>query len=98
SASTMPTPESRSVPDDSISSARALIASYSVDLVKEDEACSINAAIAAACGAAADVPQNVPKPGVDVATQSAAAMSGFCTTSPPEEEKFPGVIAVPSGL
>ena len=53
--------------------------------------------MAAAWGAAADVPQNGEKPGVEVVTQSAAAKSGFCTTSPPVDEKFPGVIGVPFG-
>ena len=53
------------------------------------------AAMAAACGAAADVPQNGLNPGVEVITQSAAAMSGFCRTVPPVDEKSPGVIAVP---
>ncbi len=57
---------------------------------------SSSAAMAAACGAAADVPQNVAKPGVSVVTQSAAAMSGLSRTSPPVASRFPGVMAVPS--
>jgi hypothetical protein len=58
---------------------------------------AISAAIAAACGAAADVPKNGLKPGVAVITPSAAAISGFWRTSPPVEEKSPGVMGVPSG-
>ena len=45
--------------------------------------------MAAACGAAADVPQNGEKPGVAVDTHAAAARSGFCRTSPPVDEKVP---------
>ena len=37
----------------------------------------INAAIAPACGAAAEVPENVRKSVTDVATPSAAVRSGF---------------------
>jgi len=54
------------------------------------------AAMAAAWGAAAEVPQNGLNPGVEVITQSAAVMSGFWRTVPPVEEKLPGVMAVPS--
>ena len=42
------------------------------------------------------MPENVEKPGVEVETPSAAVRSGFCNTRPPVEEKFPGVIGVPS--
>ena len=54
--------------------------------------------MAAACGAAAEVPGNGAKPGTEVVMRFAAAMSGFCLTVPPDEEKFPGVIGEPSGL
>jgi hypothetical protein len=58
------------------------------------------AAMAAAWGAAAEVPQNEVNPGVVVVTQSAAVMSGFWSSRPPPEAKvtFPGVIALPFGL
>ncbi len=58
----------------------------------------ISAAIAAACGADAEVPKNGSKPGTEVLTPSAAVMSGFCRTNPPVEVRLPGVISVPSGL
>ena len=56
--------------------------------------------MAAAWGAAADVPQKVVKPGVVVIPQSAAVMSGFWSVSPPFVPKstLPGVIAVPFGF
>ncbi len=41
----------------------------------------IRPAIAAAFGAAADVPKNGAKPGTDVVTPSAAVRSGFCRVS-----------------
>ncbi len=49
----------------------------------------------AACGAAAEVPKNEVKPVTEVATPSAAVMSGLLKICPPVEETFPGVIAVP---
>ena len=58
----------------------------------------LNPAMAAAWGAAAEVPQNLVCPGQEVTTQSAAVMSGFCRTRPPLARKFPGVMAEPSGL
>ena len=57
-----------------------------------------SAAIAAACGAAAEVPKNGLNPETEVLTPSAAEMSGFCLNAPPVEETFPGVIVVPSAL
>jgi len=54
----------------------------------------MSAAIAPAWGAAADVPKNGLKPGAAHDTPSAAVMSGFCSNSPPVEEKFPGVMAL----
>jgi hypothetical protein len=58
-----------------------------------------SAAMAAAWAAAAEVPQNGLKPGVAVATQSAAVRSGFRSSMPPPEAKVirPGVTAVPLG-
>ena len=82
-AITMPAPESRSVPVASISSAAPVMAvrrASRVILLGPPADSSIKAAIAAACGAAAEVPQNVPKPGVAVDTQLAAARSGFSST------------------
>lgn len=57
------------------------------------------AAMAAACGAAADVPQNGLKPGTWLDTQSAAVKSGLLSVVPPlvPKRKFPGVIGVPFG-
>ena len=59
----------------------------------------IRAAMAAAVGAAADVPQNVVKFGVVVEPQSAAAMSTLDKVVPPLvlNRKLPGVMAVPLG-
>jgi hypothetical protein len=59
---------------------------------------SIKAAIAAACGAAAEVPKKGLKPAVAVETPSAAVRSGFSRSWPPVERKLPGVMALPSGL
>ena len=58
------------------------------------------AAIAPACGAAADVPKNgFEKPPTPVtATPSAAVTSGLFNTCPPVDEKLPPVIALPSAL
>ena len=58
---------------------------------------STSAAIAAACGAAADVPKNGAKSGTLVVTPSAAVMSGLRRSSPPVDVKLPGVFAVPLG-
>src|SRR5262245_7439010 len=60
-----------------------------------------SAATDAADGAAAEVPKNGFKPelaGKVVCTPSAPVMSGLLRTVPPVEEKFPGVIALPSAL
>src|SRR5438034_1108072 len=66
--------------------------------VSEESADLISAAMAAACGAAADVPENgvskLPTPVTD--TPSAAVMSGLSSTCPPVDDTSPGVIAVPS--
>src|ERR1035437_10264282 len=55
--------------------------------------------MAAAWGAAAEVPKKGRKPGVFVETPSAAAKSGFCKVWPPAvpKRKLPEVIGVPSG-
>jgi len=56
------------------------------------------AAIAAACGAAADVPKNGLRcdvRGSVVETPFAPVRSGFITRRPPVDEKFPGVMGVP---
>jgi hypothetical protein len=66
--------------------------------VKDGLADLSNPAIAAACGAAAEVPKNrlgnPPTPVTE--TPSAAVMSGFWRRRPPVAEKSPGVIGVPS--
>ena len=96
---TMPAPESRSTPVASISSADPVMAVRSascVTLAGPPAASSTKAAIAAACGAAAEVPWKSEKPGVEVETPSAAVRSGLFSTFPPVDEKFPGVIGVPS--
>src|SRR6185369_7342653 len=92
---TMPAPESRSTPDAPMSRAvlaRKFRTSATVKLGLYDR---INAAIAAAWGAA--VPGKGWNPWTLVETRSAAAMSGFWRSAPPLEEKSPEVIAVPSG-
>ncbi len=96
----IPCPESRSVPADMMSSADSSIATrtWSGDgCVGSDSA---SAAIAAACGAAAEVPQKGLKPVTAVGTQSAAVTSTFGSTVPPlvAMRKLPGVIDVPLGL
>ena len=95
----MPAPESRSRPAASMSSAAPRIAvrrSSHSRCAGPPAASTISAAIAAACGAAAEVPLNGPNPGVAVDTPSAAAISGVSSTFPPVAEKSPGVTAVPS--
>jgi hypothetical protein len=54
--------------------------------------------MAAAWGAAAEVPGNVSNPGTEVFPRLAAVTSGFCRTVPPVEEKFPTEMDEPSGL
>src|SRR5262252_7203763 len=60
----------------------------------------ISAAMAAACGAAADVPkngfENPPAPVTE--TPSAAVISGLRRTCPPVDETFPGVSAAPADV
>src|SRR5215475_10118164 len=94
----MPAPESRSTPGPSMSIAVLVSAVRICAGVRDGLADLTNPAIAAACGAAAEVPKkglgNPPTP--VTATPSAAVMSGFCKRSPPVFRKFPGVIGVPS--
>ena len=56
--------------------------------------------VAAAVGAAADVPRNAVNPGVDVEPLSPAARSTLLSVTPPPVPKrtLPGVMAVPLGL
>src|SRR5512135_605857 len=100
SAITMPTPESRSFPAASMSSADARIAVVICALVADAFADLMSAAIEAAVDAAADVPQNVVYPAVAVAPQSEAVRSTLGSVVPPPvpNRKLPAVIAVPSGL
>ena len=98
-AITIPNPESRSTPGARISSAVEVKASKICAPVAEGLADFNNAAIAAAWGAAADVPKNGLNPGVFVETPSAAVMSGLIRRRPPPvpNSRLPGVIGVPSG-
>ena len=91
----MPTPESRSTPAPMMSRAVLVKTFRTWSTVKAGLKDLSSAAMPAACGAAAEVPKNGAKPGTEVVTPSAAAMSGFCNTLPPVEETLPGVIAVP---
>src|SRR5690348_11649963 len=96
---TMPAPESRSQPGCMMSRAVPLRMVLTWEGVRHGLYDLSNAAIAAACGAAAEVPWKGLKPlFVDKsgATSSAAVMSGFGRTVPPVDEKLPGVIGVPS--
>ena len=95
-ASTMPAPESLSNPDASMSSAELnIIVRMPAEVVATP--CSISrAAMAARCGADADVPKKGSKPGVAVDTPSAPVTSGLGRTAPPVDEKLPGVMGVPS--
>jgi hypothetical protein len=95
-ASSRPAPESRSIPDASMSRAVDLNTVRICAGPSNGLADFTKAAIAAACGAAADVPGNGLNPGLDVVTRSAAAMSGFWRRIPPVDEKFPGVMGLPS--
>src|SRR2546428_4595540 len=96
----MPAPESRSIPGPSISIAVLARAALICACDNEGFADRIKAAMAAVCGAAADVPKNglgnPPTP--ETLTPSAAVISGFCNTRPPVDDRFPGVIAAPLPL
>ena len=73
----MPAPESRSIPGASMSRAVLVRIVRIWAGVSEGLYVFINAAMAAAWGAAAEVPKNGLNPSTDVATPSAAVMSGF---------------------
>src|SRR5215510_9801129 len=94
----MPAPESRSTPGPSMSIALLVSAARICSGVKDGFADLSKPAIAAACGAAAEVPKNglgnPPTPVTE--TPSAAVMSGFWRRRPPVAETSPGVISVPS--
>ena len=95
----MPAPDAASTPGAMMSSALPVSAvrrAAGVRWVGPPAASTINAPIAPAWGAAAEVPKNREKPGVEVETPSAATRSGFCSKRPPVDEKSPAVIAVPS--
>src|SRR2546425_10965178 len=99
----MPAPLFMSVPADSISTAVEVKIVLICATVRDGFADLINAAMAPACGAAAEVPKNGFKPlllGNVVETPSAAVTSGLLRTVPPlvPKRKLPGVIAVPSAL
>src|SRR5258706_14899516 len=72
-----------------MSSAAPVIAARNCADVQPGKACFTSAAIAAACGAAADVPKNGLKSGAEVDTPSAAVMSGLLSTTPPVAVKLP---------
>src|SRR3989442_1128560 len=96
----MPAPESRSTPAASMSIAPFTSAVWIWAGVNDGFADFTRAAMAAACGAAADVPKNgLGKPPTPVTeTPSAAVISGLFRTCPPVDEKLPTVIALPSLL
>src|SRR5581483_52955 len=97
SAITMPAPELRSTPAAWMSTTLLRSAARICIAVADGFFDFIRAAIAAACGAAADVPKNgEPNPPTPVTdTPSAAVMSGLLRTCPPLDDTLPGVIAAP---
>jgi hypothetical protein len=95
-ASMMPAPLSRSTPAASMSIALLIRNERIWACVKAGLTDLTSAAIAPACGAAAEVPKNGLNPGAAVLTPSAAVRSGFWIITPPPARKFPGVIALPS--
>ena len=99
-AITMPAPESRSPPAASISSADPRSAVLIWVLVNPVFADLMSPAMAAACGAAAEVPQNGSKPPTNECVQSAAVRSTLASVVPPlvPNKTFPGVIAAPAGV
>src|SRR6185503_14214068 len=82
-AITIPAPESLSTPAASMSSAEEVSAVLTCAGVSDGFEDRSNPAMAAACGAAADVPKNGLKPGAAHDTPSAAAKSGFWRINPP---------------
>src|SRR5207237_9405265 len=99
----MPAPLFMSVPADSISSAVEVKMVLICAVVNDGFADLINAAMAPACGAAAEVPKNGFKPlplGKVVETPSAAVTSGLFRTVPPllTKRQSLGVIATPARL
>src|ERR1700687_6104520 len=99
-AMTMPTPESRSIPTASMSSAEFSNAVLTCALVAVSLADLIKPAMAAAWGAAAEVPQNGSKPVTKECVQSAAVRSTLASVVPPlvPNNTLPGVIAAPAGV
>src|SRR5262249_33684828 len=77
SASRRPAPATSSNPDGAMSTAVSLRVAWIAAGVRLGFLCSMSAATAAVCGAAADVPKNGAKPGTAVVTPSKPAMSGF---------------------
>src|SRR5438477_1183464 len=99
----MPAPLLMSVPGDSISSALLVRIVLICAALSDGFADLISAAIAPACGAAAEVPKNGFKPlalGKVVETPSAAVTSGLLRTVPPllPKRKLLEVIGLPSAL
>src|SRR5829696_2460284 len=86
------------MPGPSLSMAVFCTASRIISGVSDGLADLSRAAIAAACGAAAEVPRNeMPKPPAPVTdTPSAAVRSGFWRLMPPAARTLPGVNGVPS--
>ena len=93
----MPKPESRSTPGASLSTAVLWRAVRICAFVSNGFELFRRAAMAPACGAAAEVPKNeIPKPPAPVTeTPSAAVMSGFWREMPPRWMKHSGVKGVP---
>ena len=94
----MPAPLSRSTPAPSMSMTPVRRDDFSCACVAAGAADFTSAAIAPACGAAAEVPKNGLNPCAPQRTPSAAVKSGFCCTSPPVADTSPGVIGVESAL
>src|SRR5436309_873697 len=97
-ATMIPAPESRSGPAVMMSMALLVRTDRIWVGVRLGLADSSSPAIAAACGAAADVPKKgEPNPPTPVTlTPSAAVISGFCRSTPPVAVRLFGVYGVPS--
>jgi hypothetical protein len=99
-AITIPAPTVRALKPAFAARAVLSIALLTAEGVREGFADNTRAAMDAAVGAAAEVPQNGLKPGTADWPQSAAVKSTLASVVPPFvlKRKFPAVIAEPSGL
>src|SRR4051812_30623289 len=98
-AITIPLPTVRELYPERAGRAVALRRATTCAAVMPGFADHIRAAMDAAAGAAADVPQKGLKPDTADCPQSAAVISGLANVLPPlvPNRMFPGVIAVPLG-